>query len=262
MIDWERKPGFDLTGKRALIVGAGNPASRAIALGFAEAGADVAIASATPDGDEVMEAKRVAKAVAAAGRQSLAHGWDVSLPKNVQVSLRQVVKDFGAPSILVYNADVAAMARIEKAADSEYARQQDINAGGAFLCARGFLRELPEGSAGRIILLSSVLAERGMPGLAAYTATRASLAGLVAALSQESAPRGVTANCISLGWMDWTPGRGPADIGQNRLLRYIPMKRFGTADDVAGLALLLASDAAGFMNGQVYHVDGGVSAHL
>jgi NAD(P)-dependent dehydrogenase (short-subunit alcohol dehydrogenase family) len=62
--------------------------------------------------------------------------------------------------------------------------------------------------------------------------------------------------------MDWTPGRGSADIGENRLLRYIPLKRFGTAADVAGLALLLASDAAGFINGQVFHVDGGVSQHL
>lgn len=262
MIDWERKPGFDLSGQRALLVGAANPATRAIALAFAEAGSDVAIAAATSDGDEVMEAKRIARAVEGMGRASLSHAWDVSLPKNVQVSMRQVVKDFGVPNILVYNAEAMAPAPFAKVADSELARHHDVNAGGPFYCARQFARELPEGTAGRMIFLTSVLAERGLPGLAAYTATRASVAGLVAALSQELGPAGITANAIAMGWMEWTPGRGPSDIGQNRLLRYIPLKRFGTAADVAGLALLLASGAAGFINGQVFHVDGGVAAHL
>ena len=262
MSDWERKPGFDLAGKRAIIVGCANPAARAIALGFAEAGADVAIASATTDGDEVMEAKRISKAVTELGRQSLAHAWDVTLPTNVQVSLRQVVKDFGAPSILVYNADAPLATPLTKVSDSEFARVQNINASGPFYAARSFTRELGEDTAGRIIVVMSILGERGMPGLAAYTTARASQAGLVAALSQELGPRGITTNGIATGWMDWTPGRGSADIGENRLLRYIPLKRFGTAADVAGLALLLASDAAGFINGQVFHVDGGVSQHL
>jgi NAD(P)-dependent dehydrogenase (short-subunit alcohol dehydrogenase family) len=62
--------------------------------------------------------------------------------------------------------------------------------------------------------------------------------------------------------MDWTTGRGPDEIGANRLMRFIPMRRFGTADEIAPLAVLLASDASGFLNGQVYHIDGGVSEHL
>jgi 3-oxoacyl-[acyl-carrier protein] reductase len=262
MSDWERSPAFDLSGRRALVLGAANPAARAIALAFAEAGADVAIASASLDGDEVMEAKRISRAVTGMGRKSLAHAWDVSLPTNVQVSLRQVVKEFGAPSVLVYNAEHTAAGPLTKLSDGEFARLQNVNASGPLYAARSFLKELPEGTPGRIIFLTSVLAERGMPGLAGYTASRSSISGLVAALSQECGPRGVTANAIAMGWMDWTPGRGPADIGQNRLLRYIPLKRFGTADDVAGLALLLASDSAGFFSGQVFHVDGGVSSHL
>ena len=62
--------------------------------------------------------------------------------------------------------------------------------------------------------------------------------------------------------MDFTPGRGPDEIGQNRLLRFIPMRRFGHAEEIAGLAVLLASDASGYLNGQVFHIDGGVSQHL
>jgi 3-oxoacyl-[acyl-carrier protein] reductase len=86
--------------------------------------------------------------------------------------------------------------------------------------------------------------------------------GLAAALSQELGQRNVTVNCISTGWMDWTPGRGPDEIGQNLLMRFVPMRRFGHAGELGALAVLLASDAAGYLNGQVFHVDGGVMTHL
>jgi 3-oxoacyl-[acyl-carrier protein] reductase len=262
MAEWNRKPGFDLSGKRALVVGCANPAGRAIAVGLAEAGADVAIASATMDGDEVMEAKRAAKAVEALGRKALSHGWDVTLPTNVQVGLKQITKDFGKPSILVYNADMALAKPIEKVTDSEFARIQAVNQSGAFYTARSFLRELPEGEPGRLLFITSIFGERGVENLSAYATAKAGVLGLSAAISQEAAARGVTSNCISTGWMDWTPGRGPDEIGANLLLRFIPMRRFGKAEELAALAVLLCSDAAGYLNGQVYHVDGGVSQHL
>lgn len=262
MAEWDRKPGFDLTGKRALVVGCANPAGRAIALALAEAGADVAITSATMDGDEVMEAKRVAKAVEGLGRRSLSQGWDVTLPRNVQVGFRQVVKDFGTPSILVFNADLSLAKPIEKVTDMEFARIQAVNQSGAFYSSRTFLRELPDGIAGRIIFVTSILGERGIDNLSAYATAKAGVIGLSAAISQEAAARGVTSNCISTGWMDWTPGRGPDEIGQNQLMRFVPMRRFGRGDEVATLAVLLSSDAAGYLNGQVFHVDGGVGQHL
>ncbi len=262
MADWNRRPGFDLTGKRALVVGCSNPAGRAIALGLAEAGADVAIASATMDGDEVMEAKRVAKAVEALGRKSLAHGWDVTLPTNVQVGLKQIGRDLGKVSILVYNADQPLAKPIEKTTDSEFARVQAINQSGAFYAARSFLREFPEGETGRLLFISSIFGERGVENHSAYTTAKAGMIGLSTALSQEVAARDITSNCISTGWMDWTPGRGPDELGANLLLRFIPMRRFGKAEELAALAVLLCSDAAGYFSGQVFHVDGGVSQHL
>lgn len=262
MAEWDRKPGYDLAGKRALVVGTGNPAGRAIALGLAEAGADVAVASATLDGDEVMEAKRVAKAVTELGRKSLAQGWDVTLPTNVQVGLKQVIKEFGSPTILVYNADAPLAKPIVKVTDAEFARVQAVNQSGAFYAARSFIREFPEEQTGRLIFVSNIFAERGVEGLAAYTTAKAGMQGLSAALSQELGPRNMTSNCISSGWMDWTPGRGPDEIGANLLLRFIPMRRFGKAEELAALAVLLASDAAGYLNGQVFHIDGGVSQHL
>lgn len=262
MTDWDRKPGFDLSGQKALVVGCGNPGGRAIALGLAECGADVALASATLDGDEVMAAKRASKEVAAMGRVTFSQGWDVTLPGNVQVGLKQLIKEFGNPTTLVFNADAPLSRPIEKVTDAEFGRISQVNLGGAFYAARSFARELPEGQAGRIIFVNSMFAERGIENISAYAAAKAGVQGLMAALSQELGARGVTVNCIATGWMDWTSSRGPAEIGQNRLLRYIPQKRFGTGEDLAGLAVLLASPAGAYLNGQVFHVDGGVMGHI
>lgn len=263
MADWTRQPGFDLTGKRALVVGAGNPAGRAIALALAEAGADVAITSATLDGDEVMEAKRISQEITKLGRKSLAQGWDVTLPTNVQVGLKQVLKEFGAPSIMVYNGDAPLWKPIEKTTDAEFARVHQVNLAGAFYTARSFARELPADTTGRLIFVSSIFGERGIDHGTAYGAAKAGVVGLMLGLSQELGSRNnTTANCISTGWMDWTPGRGPDEIGHNLLMRYVPMRRFGHADELGALAVLLASDAAGYISGQVYHVDGGVTTHL
>lgn len=262
MAEWNRKPGFDLGGTKTLVVGFANPTGRAIALALAEAGADVATASATLDGDEVMEAKRVAKDVAALGRQSFSQGWDVTLPRNVQVGMKQLIKEFGHPSVLVYNGDAPFAKPITKVGDAEFAHIQAVNQNGAFYAARSFIGELPGDVAARIIFVTTVFGERGVDNLAAYATAKAGVEGLALALSQELGSRGATVNCISTGWMNYTPGRGPEEIGQNLLLRFIPMRRFGEATEVGPLAVLLASDAAGYINGQVIHVDGGVMTHL
>lgn len=262
MFEWEPKPGFDLSGKKALVVGFGNPAGMAIAQAFAEAGADVATASATLDGDEVMEAKRASKEVAKLGRATFSQGWDVTLPTNVQVGLKQLTREFGHPTILAFNADYLVAKPIEKTTDAEFAKVTQLNLGGAYYAARSFVRECPEGQAGRLIFVNTIFGERGVDNLTAYAAAKAGVIGLSAALSQELGARGITSNCISTGWMDWTQGRGPEEIGQNLLMRFIPMRRFGHADEIAALAVLLASDASGYLNGQVFHVDGGVSQHL
>jgi 3-oxoacyl-[acyl-carrier protein] reductase len=222
----------------------------------------VGVAAASTDGDEVMEARRASKDVIAAGRATFHQAWDVTLPTNVQVSMRQLVKELGAPSILVYAADLVIAKPFTKLSDSEMARMQSVNSAGALYSARTLLRELPEGTPGRLIFLTTVLAERGVENLAGYTISKAGLNALVPALSQEFGGRGVTANAIATGWMDWTPGRGPAAVEDNLLLRFIPQRRFGSADDLVALTILLASDAAGYINGQVIHVDGGVTTHL
>ncbi len=209
-----------------------------------------------------MEAKRIAKAAEGMGRKSISQGWDVTLPTNIQVGLKQIGKEFGQPSIMVYNADAMLAKPIEKVTDSEFGRIQAVNQSGAYYSARSFLKEFPEGQTGRMLFITSIFAERGVENLTAYATAKAGVIGLSAALSQELGARDITANCISTGWMDWTPGRGPDELGANLLMRFVPMRRFGKAEELAALAVLLCSDAAGYFSGQVFHVDGGISQHL
>ena len=221
MADWERQEGTTWRGNARSSWGSRIRRDAPSREALAEAGADVAVASATMDGDEVMAAKRASRAVAGMGRETFSQGWDVTLPTNVRVGLRQLVKEFGVPSVLVYNADLPLAKPIDKTGDAEFANVQAVNLSGAFYAARAWVRELGEGERGRLIFVSSILGERGVNNVSAYAAAKAGVFGLAASLSQELAPE-VTVNSIATGWMDWTPGRGGDDPGENLLLRLHP----------------------------------------
>jgi NAD(P)-dependent dehydrogenase (short-subunit alcohol dehydrogenase family) len=106
------------------------------------------------------------------------------------------------------------------------------------------------------------MGERGLANSTAYCAAKAGVMNLTRALAQEWGPHGVTVNCIAPGWLEDSPGLGEPDPQANRLIRFIPMRRLGNADEVAPLALYLASEACGYVNGQTFFVDGGLLCHL
>ena len=249
MADWERQEGYDLSGKRALVVGFANPAGRAITEALAEAGADVAVASATMDGDEVMAAKRASRAVAKAGRQTFSQGWDVTLPTNVRVGLRQLVKEFGVPSVLVYNADLPLAKPIEKTGDAEFANVQAVNLSGAFYAARAWVRELGEGETGRLVFVSSILGERGVNNLSVYTRR-----GGVFGLRRRSA-RAAPASRDSIATAGWT---GPPPVARSRRDCCCAYPCAAAVARTEPLACCWLN--ARFLSGQVFRIDGGVSA--
>lgn len=252
--------GFELGGKKGLVIGAGTPVGQAIALALAEAGADVAVASMTIDGAEVMAVRRTRRGVEALGRRSAEYAMDTALGQNVQVSTRQVSKELGGLDILVNAQDYALGKPVEKTSDAEWTRVIALNLGAVFFACRAAVREM-SGTGGRIVNVVSGLGERGMSGVAAYTAAKHGVVGLSRALAIECAAQGIGVNVLETGWLEGMPAAG-ANEEANPLVRYIPMKRLGRPDEIGPLAIYLASDAAGFVTGQVFSVGGGVMSHL
>ena len=261
---------FDFSGRTALVMGAGWSVGRAIALAFAEAGADVVVTSATADAEEALAVRKVAREIQGMGRKTMDQMVDMGIGTNVQVAVRQVAKEMGAIDILVAAPDLYLGKSAEKITDAEWAKVLNLNLGGVFFACRGvgkemLSRELPPGrerNRGRIIAVASALGERGLANSAAYCAAKAGVQNLVRALSQEWAEQQITVNCIAPAWLEDSPGLGDPTPDVNQLVRYIPMRRPGRADEVAPLALWLASDASGYVTGQTFAVDGGLLCHL
>ena len=252
--------GFDLGVRKALVIGAGTAAGRAIALALAEAGADVAVASATIDGDEVMAVRRTRRGVEALGRRSAEYAMDTALGQNVAVSTRQVSKEMGGLDVLVNAQDFFLGRPAEKTSDSEWTRTIALNLGAVFYACRAAVREFSE-HGGSIVNLVSGLGERGLGNAAAYIAAKHGVVGLTRAFAVEYAGRGIRVNAIETGWLEGGPAAG-ANSEENPLVRYIPMKRLGAPDEIAPLAVYLAGPASEFVTGQIFSVSGGVMSHL
>ena len=254
---------FDLSGKRALVIGAGSPAGRAIALALGEAGADVAVSSVTGDGDEVMRVKSVQRELTKLGRKSSALATDITLGTGVQVMVRQVAKEFDGIDVLVNAPDLFLGKAADATTDIEWNRVMQVNLSGTFHACRAVGKEmLKQARCGRIINVTSVLGDRAIANAAAYCAAQAGVMNLTRALATEWGPQGITVNALAQGWMDYTPLLGDPDPASNKTVRFVPMKRAGAADELAPLAVYLASDSCGYITGQVLFVDGGLTTHL
>lgn len=254
---------FDLSGKRALVIGAGGAAGRAIALALGEAGADVTVSTVSNDGDEVMRAKRVQQELTKMGRTSSTVATDVTLGQGVQVMVRQVAKGPGGIDILVNAPDLFLGKPAAETTDMEWNRVMQVNLSGTFHACRAAGKEmLKQGRGGRIVNVASVLGERAIANAAAYAAAQAGILNLTRALAVEWGPHGITVNAIAQGWMEHSAAIGNPDPAANQTVRFVPMKRAGAADEIGALAVYLASDACGYISGQVLSVDGGLSTHL
>ncbi len=248
--------GFDLTSRRAIIYGAESPIGKALTETFREAGASVGVTSATNQGDALFALKKVA-----AGGPSEA--VDLSNGANVQVATKKLVKELGGLDIAVAVPTVYLAKTIAKTSEADFAAVVGGNLSATYNVFRSASRELAgKTDDGRLLAVLSGLALRGLPNVSAYAAAQAGVVGLVRALSQELGGRGVTTNAIVAGWLEETPGRGPDEINDNLLQRYIPARRFGRPEDLALLAVYVCSNASGYVNGQTISVDGGALKHL
>lgn len=258
---------YDLSGKRALVVGAGSGVGRAIALALAEAGADLALSTVSGDADEMLAVRKTARQCRDLGRTAIDTATDASTGQGAQVMVRQVTKDLGRIDVLVNAPDLLLAKPATKVSDAEWAKVIGQNLSATFFTCRSAGKEMLKDAeenrpAGRIINVASVLAERGLANAAAYCAAQAGILNLTRALAQEWAAQRITVNAVALGWMEGSPAIGDASPETNQTVRFVPMKRAGRADEVGPLAVYLASDASGYVTGQVLFVDGGLTVHL
>lgn len=253
---------FDLSGKRALVMGAGGSVGRAIALALAEAGADVAVSSVTQDGDELAAVKRTAREIGEMGRRTLDQVVDATIGTDVRALVHQVIQELGGIDVLVSAPDLFFGKPADQISDDEWTRVLNLNLSATFYACRAVGGEMMKQEYGRIINVASALGERGLPNCAAYCAAHSGVFNLTRALAQEWGPHGITVNGIAPAWLEDTPGLGDPRPEANRTVRFIPMRRAGRPDEVGPLAVWLCSDASGYVTGQIFFVDGGLLCHL
>lgn len=250
-------PGLDLTGRTAVVVGATSGLGKAIALGLADAGADV-----VPTGRRRELAAEAAREVEARGRRSLVIAADVSDTSSIQELADTVVERFGKVDILVNAAGRTIRRPTLDVSDDEWDGIMDTNLTGMLRACRAFGRYMIERRYGRIINIGSLTSVVALHEVAAYGASKAGVAALTKSLAVEWAPHGVCVNAILPGVFRTALNEGLLDgteRGRELLVR-TPMRRFGQPEEVAGAAVFLASEAAGFVTGHLLAVDGGFLA--
>jgi NAD(P)-dependent dehydrogenase (short-subunit alcohol dehydrogenase family) len=248
---------FDLTGRVAVVTGGTTGLGHAIALGLAEAGADV-----VPSSRRISEVEKAVAEIEALGCRSLAAASDVLDRASIRSLHDTVLAAFGKIDILVNAAGTTAKGPTLQANEAEWSRILDTNLTGTLRACQIFGDTMVGAGYGRIINLASLSSFVGFHGVAAYSASKAGVASLTKVLAIELAEKGVNVNAIA-------PGIFPTAInsrlvegtprGEELLVR-TPMRRFGQAQEIAGTAIFLASQAASFVTGEVIVVDGGFLA--
>lgn len=245
---------LDLTGKVALVTGASRGIGRATALMLAKAGARVAL---TSRGDA---AELVAAEIAAAGGESLALAADVSDAAAVSAAVGRILDGWGRIDVLVNNAGITRDQLLLRMKREEWDAVLATNLTGTFICTQAVLKTMVRQRSGRIISISSVVGQTGNPGQTNYAATKAGIIGFSKALAREVASRNITVNVVAPGLIDTDMTREISADAQASWASTIPLGRLGTPDDIAAAVCFLASDAAGYITGQVLAVNGGMYA--
>ena len=246
----------DLEGKVAIVTGGSKGIGRAIALAFAEAGADVAVAAR---GAEALE--KVAREVEERGRRAIAVPTDVTNPDECGVLVERTVAELGGLHVLVNNAGAAPfLSTFDQMRMSGFEKYFAITFTGSVYCTRAAAEHLLRAGAGAsVVNVASVAAFIASPGLTYYAAAKAAMVNLTKTLAWEWAPHGVRVNAIAPGWieteMNELARQDPSYYESIRSM--IPLGRWGQAEDVAELAVYMASDRASFMTGSVVVLDGG-----
>jgi len=243
-----------LDGRVAVVTGAARGIGAATARAMAAAGARVGLLDWDPEGLEAV-------ASTLPGASDHAHRTlvvDVTDTAGVERALGGLGRDWGRLDVLVNNAGVVRDARLPKVTDEDWQLTQDVNLRGAFVCARTAVPFMLAAGWGRLLSATSVVARTGNFGQTAYAASKAGLIGLTRTWARELGPKGITANAVAPGFIQTEMLQSVPEKVVRELVARTPAGRMGQPEEVANVYVFLASDLAGFINGAVVGVDGGL----
>lgn len=244
---------FNLAGKVAIVTGASRGLGAGMAIGLAEAGADLVVVASSARLQETVEK------IKALGRRCLGIQADLIDTKVIPQIVDATLKEYGRIDILINCAGIIRRAPAIEFSEKDWDEVIQINQKATFFLCQAAAREMVKQKKGKIINIASLLSFQGGIIVPSYTASKSAVAGLTKALANEWAPLGINVNAIAPGYMatEMTEALQKSAERAPAILARIPAGRWGTPEDMKGLAVFLASDAADYLQGQVIAVDGG-----
>lgn len=237
----------------AFVTGASRGIGREIALTLCRAGFDIVAAS-----PQIEQNEEVAAMFGTCGGQVLAVNLDLSSYDSIRAAFAKALQQFGRIDVLVNNAGVTRDGLAVRMKREDWDRVLQINLHGAFFAIQQALPAMMKQRYGRIVNITSIVAESGNAGQANYVASKAGLIGLTKALAQEMAPREITVNAVAPGFIDTDMTAVLTDELKAKLLAQVPLRRLGRPEEIAAAVRFLASEEAGYITGHVLNVNGGM----
>ena len=243
-----------LQGRTALVTGGSRGIGRAVALALAAEGADVAVNYVSSEA----AAREVAEQIAKLGRRAVLAQADVADYPDTFRMAQEVLREFGHLDILVNNAGINSDKTFTKMDHASWRRVLAINLDGVFNCSKVFIDQMLKRNYGRIVNMTSVIGQIGNFGQANYAASKAGVAAFSKSLAKELAGKGITVNAIAPGFIETEMVLGIPEKVRNKLLDQIPLRRFGTAEEVARAVVYLCSADGDYFTGAEFSINGGL----
>ena len=245
---------FDLSGSVAIVTGGNGGIGRGIALGLAQAGADVTLAARNQEKLAATKAE-----IDALGRRCLAVSCDVTKRADIEAAIERTRDQLGVPEILVNNAGIGRGSRPERHTEADWDAVLDVNLKACFVFAQAMFASMKEAGRGKVINIGSEYSLFGSSRVVSYSASKGGVIQLTKSLAVAWAPDNIQVNCIIPGWIwtDMTSGIKENQEFYDHIISRTPARRFGEPEELAGCAVFLASRASDFVTGVSIPVDGG-----